>query len=197
MDATETTVITADDALRTRAIDVADRLFYTRGVQSVSMDELRSETGISLKKMYALFPSKEQIVLAVLARRHDIWTAGIADAASRVSTPRDRLLAIYDFLADWFTEDDFRGCGFINSFGELGATVPAVAEATRDQKASFQQYVAEVAAEAGAPAYLAPQLAILAEGAQTTAAISGVPDAAGQARAAAATLIDAAMGSRA
>jgi len=39
---------------------------------------------------------------------------------------------------------------------------------------------------------LAAQLAILAEGAQTTAAIAGTPEAAVQARAAAATLIDAA-----
>jgi hypothetical protein len=44
--------------------------------------------------------------------------------------------------------------------------------------------------DAGAPATLAPQLAILAEGAQTTAAIAGTPDAAHQARAAAETLLD-------
>jgi hypothetical protein len=47
-------------------------------------------------------------------------------------------------------------------------------------------------AEAGGPPALAAQLAILAEGAQTTAAIAGTPEAAAQARAAAATLIDAA-----
>ena len=47
-------------------------------------------------------------------------------------------------------------------------------------------------AEAGVDVSLAPQLAILAEGAQTTAAIEGSPDAAGHARRAAETLIDAA-----
>jgi hypothetical protein len=41
---------------------------------------------------------------------------------------------------------------------------------------------------------LAPQLSILAEGAQTTAAIAGTPDAAGQAREAAEVLIGAALG---
>jgi len=41
---------------------------------------------------------------------------------------------------------------------------------------------------------LAPQLSILAEGAQTTAAIAGSPEAAGQARQAAEVLIDAALG---
>jgi AcrR family transcriptional regulator len=181
---------------REGAIDTADRLFYSKGVQAVGMDELRTEAGISLKKLYAMFPSKESIVLAVLSKRQNVWNDGIADAASRVDGPRAKLLAVYDFLTDWFNTDDFNGCGFINAFGELGATVPAVAELTRAQKESFQLYMAGLVAEAGGPAFLAPQLAILAEGAQTTAAISGSPEAALQARAAAETLIDAALGHR-
>ena len=185
------------DEFRDGAVDAADRLFYWRGVQAVGMDELRAEAGMSLKKLYSLFPSKESIVLAVLHKRQNIWNTGIADAAARVTGPREKLLAVYDFLTEWFNTDDFNGCGFINAFGELGATVPAVAELTRMQKESFQTYMAGLVAEAGGPAFLAPQLAILAEGAQTTAAISGTPDAALQARAAAETLIDAALGARA
>jgi AcrR family transcriptional regulator len=183
-----------ENELRDEVVTAADRLYYARGVQAVGMDELRAASGTSLKKLYAMFPSKESIVLAVLDRRHTIWTDGIERAASTVASPRDKLLAIYDFLADWFSADDYNGCGFINAFGELGATVPSVAEATRAQKESFQEYVAELVREAGAPDFLAPQLALLAEGAQTTAAISGSPDAARHARAAAETLIDAAFG---
>lgn len=186
--------MTIDTESRAQVVDAADRLYYSRGVQAVGMDELRAASGISLKKLYAMFPSKESIVLAVLEHRHGIWEAGIEHAASAVTTPREKLLAIYDFLAEWFATDDFNGCGFINAFGELGATVPAVAEATRAQKDSFQRYVAGLARQAGAPDFLAPQLALLAEGAQTTAAISGTPDAARHARAAAETLIDAAIG---
>lgn len=63
-------------------------------------------------------------------------------------------------------------------------------------KSDFQGYVADLVRAAGGPPALAPQLAILAEGAQTTAAIAGTPDAAAQARAAAETLIDAAFTER-
>jgi len=185
---------TPEELARQQVIDVADRLFYARGIQSVPMDELRTEAGVSLKRMYSLFPSKETLVAAVLRGRNATWTAGILERASRVDAPREKLLAIFDFLADWFAQDDFRGCAFINSFGEMGATAPAVADAARAHKTSFQTYVAELVREAGAPAWLAPQLALLAEGAQTTAAISGLPDAATSARAAASTLIDAAIG---
>ncbi len=182
-----------EDTSRELVLEAADRLYYARGIQSVGMDELRTEAGVSLKKLYQLFPSKEAIVEQVLRRRNSAWTRGIVALADEQPNARGKLLSIYDFLAGWFAEDDFRGCAFINSFGELGATAPGVAEAARSHKASFQQYVGELVRDAGAPPSLAPQLVLLAEGAQTTAAILRQPDAASQARAAAETLIDAAL----
>ncbi|MFZ4896585.1 TetR/AcrR family transcriptional regulator [Plantibacter sp. Mn2098] len=182
--------------LRNTIIDAADRLYYARGIQAVGMDELRAAAGVSLKRLYAEFPGKEEIVLAVMRRRHDLWTAGIGAAVDEADSPRERLLAIYDYLSGWFSEDSFRGCGFINAFGEMGSVSPAVAAITREHKASFQAFVAGLAADAGADPELAPQLSILAEGAQTTAAITGTPEAATQARRAAEILIDAATAAR-
>lgn len=179
--------------VRARIVATADELYNAKGIQAVGMDELRTAAGVSLKKLYAEFPSKSAIVMAVLERRHDSWTEGLEATVRQASTPRDRLLAIFDYLAGWFCQDSFRGCGFINSFAELGAISPDVAEYARKHKESFQHYVGRLSEEAGAPAYLAPQLAILAEGAQTTAAIAGTSDAAGQARQAAEVLIEAAL----
>ena len=179
-----------DDGLaRDRVVEAAGALFYGRGIQTVGMDDLREASGVSLKLLYRLFSSKEGIVLAVLEYRHRLWTEGVKQAVDRAGSPRDRLLAVYDFLADWFATDSFRGCGFINAFGELGGVSPAVAEAARLHKQSFQEYLGRLVADAGGTAELAAQLAILAEGAQTTAAISGTTEAAGQARRAAETLI--------
>jgi AcrR family transcriptional regulator len=178
---------------RDKVLDAAGRLFYARGFQAVGMDAVRDEAGVSLKRMYQLFPSKEDLVEQVLRRGHERWLGWIASATTAASTPRERLLAIYDILARWFDEDDFRGCLFINSFGELGATTPRIATVVREHKAWFQETVAGLVAKAGGPASLAPQLAILAEGAQTTAAITGSNEAAGQARAAAEVLIENAL----
>ena len=182
-----------DTETRDRVLAAADRMFYLRGIQSVTMDQLRHEAGVPLKRIYAEFPSKDAIVEAVLRHRTQVWSDGVQEAAARAHDSRGKLLAVYDFLARWFDTTDFRGCVFINSFGELGATSPSVARIVREQKASFQRYVDELVAEAGGPAYLGPQLALLAEGAQTTAAISGDAAAAGHARAAAETLIAAAL----
>ncbi len=195
--AAKTRASVIDDAsARAKAIAAAGDLFYARGIQSVGMDTLSRDAGIGLKRLYQLFPSKEAIVEQVLAARHEEWTTGLDSAVRRAPTPRDKLLAIFDFLGEWSASDGFRGCVFINSFGELGGKSPRIAEIARAHKQQFQHYLAELAADAGAPAFLAPQLALLAEGAQTTAAISGA-DSAADARAAAVTLIDAALGTQA
>lgn len=181
------------DGVRDRIVAAADALFNARGIQAVGMDQVREACGVPLKRIYAEFTSKERLVVAVLATRHGLWEQGIARAAEGRRDARDRLLAVYDFLEAWFADGSFRGCGFINAFGELGTVSPLVAEAAREHKRSFQRYVADLVAEVGADPELAPQLALLAEGAQTTAAISGTTEPARHARGAAVTLIDAAL----
>jgi AcrR family transcriptional regulator len=181
------------DGVRERIVVAADELFYGRGIQAVGMDQVRERSGVPLKRIYAEFPSKERLVVEVLGARHALWESGIAQSAAQHDDPRDRLIAIYDFLEAWFGDDSFRGCGFINAFGELGTVSALVAESAREHKRSFQGYVAGLVAQLGADPELAPQLALLAEGAQTTAAISGTSEPARHARAAATVLIDAAL----
>jgi AcrR family transcriptional regulator len=186
-----------EPAVRAHIVDVADRLFYARGIQAVGMDEIRTGAGVSLKKLYAAFPGKEQLIAAVLTGRHELWERGVHDAVDAVASPRAKLLAVYDFLEQWFGDETFRGCGFINAFGELGATSPTVAVIAREHKDSFQRFVASltasVVADPDRAEELAAQLALLAEGAQTTAAIAGTTTPAVHARRAAETLVDAAM----
>lgn len=184
----------AEDAVRAGIVTAVGPLFYARGFTTVGMDEVRAVAGVSLKRLYRLFPSKEDLIEQVLLAWREDWETNIVAQVKSAQVPRVRLLAVFDFLAAWFTTEGFRGCAFINSFGELSGTSGRIGAIVRAQKAEFQDYLARVAAEIGAPATLAPQLAILAEGAVTTAAISASPEPARQARAAAEILIDVALG---
>lgn len=182
-----------EEEARERILAAADDLYYRKGYAAVGMDELRAAAGVSLRRLYALFPSKTDIVTAVLARKHAAWESALTGAVAEAGAdPRERLLAVYGYLEQWFCADDFRGCAFINAFGELGGTSPEIASIVRSHKASFQAYMAHLVVAAGAPASLAAQLSILAEGAQSTAAISGDPQVAVEARHAAEVLIGAA-----
>ncbi|MDQ1287232.1 MAG: hypothetical protein QG622_797 [Actinomycetota bacterium] len=183
------TGLTTDPGIRDQVLAAADRLFYARGVQNVGMDAVRSEAGVSLKRLYQVFPSKNALLGEVLRRRSETWDAGLAEASAGATTSREHLLAIFDFLDGWFRSDDFRGCVFVNTFAELGAVSPEVAAVARAHKSRFHRYVEGLVAELGGTADLAAQIALLVEGAQVTAAITGSPVPARQACAATETLL--------
>ncbi|MEV0322850.1 TetR/AcrR family transcriptional regulator [Streptomyces sp. NPDC050658] len=173
-----------------RLLDAAESLYYERGIQSVGMDQVRAASGVSLKRLYQIFPSKSELVLGCLERRDRRWRARLAEYVDGLPEG-GRLLGVYDWLREWFAEPDFRGCAFINSFGELGAVDPAVADAVRAHKDAFHAYVAGLVAAEGRPEWLVGPLVLLAEGAMATAAISGSPQPALQAREGAARLLSA------
>lgn len=189
--------MTDEDEARARIVEAADALYYARGIHEVGMDAVREASGLSLKRIYSVFPSKADLVVAVLSERRRAWDRDLAQTLAAHPAPRGQLLAIFDFLRDWFETEDFRGCIFINSYGESGPTSDSVRNVVRAQKADFQRLVERLTLDAGGTTTLARQLALLAEGAQTSAAIGHDPSWADDARAAAESLIDFALDVRA
>ena len=181
---------TADSA---RILDAAERLFYERGVQAVGIDDIRTAAGLSLKRLYQLFPSKDRLVVAFLERRDRRWRGRLEDfVAARTAAgaePIERILAVFDWLGEWFAEPGFRGCAWINSHGELGGISADVARLAQAHKRAFRAYLAGLVAGAALPEPLTDELFLLAEGAMVTAGIFGRPDPAAVARRAAATLL--------
>ncbi|MDF0530559.1 TetR/AcrR family transcriptional regulator [Tsukamurella sp. 8F] len=172
---------------REHLLDTAESLIYTRGVRAVGMDRLRAESGIPLKRMYSMFPTKEDIVVAVLRRRDRRWRADLAASTSRAGDGTARVLAVFDWLADLFQAPDFRGCVWVNVHGELGSTSPAVLEEVRSHKRAFHDQIVALV-DSSDPA-VAEAIYLLAEGAIVTAGIVGGPDAAHAARHAAGRLL--------
>nr|WP_132427523.1 TetR/AcrR family transcriptional regulator [Pseudonocardia endophytica] len=179
---------------RTRLLDAAEELFYGRGIQSVGMDEVRGRSGLSIKRVYSLYPGKEQLVEAYLERRDRRWRGRLAAAVEREPDRRRRLLAVFDWLDSWFHEPGFRGCAWINGYGELGAVSEPAARQVRAHKEAFAGYLDRLVADAGLPPALAGRLLLLAEGAMVTAGIFGPGDVAVRAREAAEDLVRAASG---
>ncbi|MEU0584730.1 TetR/AcrR family transcriptional regulator [Streptomyces sp. NPDC006132] len=174
---------------RERALDAAEELFYGRGVQSVGMDDVRGASGVSLKRLYHLFPAKEQLVEAYLERRDARWRGRLAEYVERHGEPEQRILAVFDWLGGWFGEPDFRGCAWINAYGELGATSARVAAQVRAHKRAFREYLDSLVDAAGLPAALGGQLFLLAEGAMVTAGVTRSAGPAAEAREAARLLL--------
>ncbi|MFF1811327.1 TetR/AcrR family transcriptional regulator [Streptomyces sp. NPDC058251] len=176
---------------REQALDAAEELFYGRGVQAVGMDDIRGASGVSLKRLYQLFPAKEQLVEAYLERRDVRWRQRLAEHVDRYEEAQERILAVFSWLRQWFAEPGFRGCAWINSYGELGATSPRVSAQVGAHKRAFRDYLGGLVADAGLPDPLADQLYLLAEGAMVTAGITRSTAPAEQAAEAARVLVEA------
>ena len=180
-------------AERTSVLDAAETLFYERGVQAVGIDDVRAAAGVSLKRLYQLFPSKDRLVVEFLERRDTRWRgrlAGFVAGRDREGADAaDRILAVFDWLGEWFAEPGFRGCAWINSYGELGGVSADVARLARAHKTAFRTYLAALVADAALPPDLTDELLLLAEGAMVTAGIFNTHEPARHARRAAERLI--------
>ena len=131
---------------RQRLLESAYALFSRRGVRAVGVDEVIERAAVAKATLYRHFPSKNELVLAFLRRREELWTHGWveSEARRRGGTPEESLLAIFDLFDEWFQRDDFEGCSFVNVLGEdrmvvlrgHDETVPGNVDAVRQQRLS-------------------------------------------------------------
>ncbi|MCA1007484.1 TetR/AcrR family transcriptional regulator [Rhodococcus hoagii] len=163
-------------------LGAAEALFYERGFQAVGMDEIREASGLPLKRIYSLYPGKEALAVAMLDRRDRRWRAELAAHVDRHTSPRDRVIAVFDWLSTWLAGPGHRGCAWINAFGELGGTSEAVAGAVREHKERFREYLTALVSDAGASSTTADAAYLLAEGCMVTAGITGTAQPAVQAQ---------------
>lgn len=169
--------LTEDPILR-----VASHLFYRRGIGNVSIQDIRSRAGVSLKALYARYPSKESLVNAYLRATHERWTesleAAVTQAAPQLSShgtvdPAGRSVAVdavFTWLGEWFATPDFAGCGIANTRGER------LSEEARNVIREHDRHVrAFLNRVAGSPE-AGGSLFVLLEGAISTAAGTGDPE---------------------
>lgn len=177
---------------RERIIAACYDLFSQRGVRDVSMDEVIAASGVAKATLYRHFPSKDDLVIAYLNRREELWTFGTVEAGAKESTddPEGQLLAIFDGFDEWFQLDDFEGNPFINVLLEMGRDHP-LGRASAEHLATVRSFVAAIAAEAGLrePEEFARSFHILMKG-SIVQATEGDLDAAKRAKAMAARLIE-------
>ena len=86
-----------------------------------------------------------------MQRREHRWTRAFVEeeARRRGSTPRDRLLAIFDVFDEWFHRDDFEGCSFINVLLEMGDLESPLGKASAAHLEYIRSVVRTLAEEAG------------------------------------------------
>lgn len=134
-----------------RLVTTAYDLFVRRGVRGVGVDEIIATSKVAKATFYKYFRTKDDLVLAFLARRDQIWTHGFVEegARSRSDNPEGQLLAIFDVYDDWFNQpDEFEACSFVNVMLEMGPHHP-LGQAAISYLGDIRAVVRGLASEAG------------------------------------------------
>ena len=136
---------------RERIDDTAYELFSKRGVRGVGVDELVARSGVAKMTLYRHYPSKDQLALAFLRRREELWTRAWlqAEVERRATAPTERLLTIFDVFDKWFRRSDFEGCTFINVLLETDRKDHPVRVATVEHLATIRAFLRGLAEQAG------------------------------------------------
>lgn len=184
-------------AKREQLIEAALCLFRERGFGATGIDRILAEAGVAKNTLYKHFRSKDELILAALRRedeRQRNWM--MREIERRASSPRDRLLALFDVAGELFASPGFHGCPFIRASGEFSEADGPIRAACFEHAELIRRYIERLAEQAGAaePADLSHQLALLFAGATVAAQASGDAASAGVAKSAAATLVEAACG---
>lgn len=167
----------------------ADRALALGGVLHVQLDDVAVAAGVEARTVRDRFPDVLSLVTMVLHHRQEQWLDGLATASQGITEPRDRILALFSYLESCFLDDDWRGCAFINGYGELGRTEPVIAALADEHLSSIETHLRALCTEAALPVYVADGLSLLVQGAKVEAAIHGTTQPARSARMTAAMLM--------
>jgi AcrR family transcriptional regulator len=183
----------ARTSARERLLAAANELFYKEGVHTVGIDRVIEHAGVAKATLYSAFGSKDELIRAYLAGRHEVRRARMTEQLARYDTPRERLLGVFDVLGDSFTDPAYHGCAFVNASAEAGPGSP-ILEVTGEYRGWVRNLFVDLARAAGIaePEVLARQLVLLYDGAGIAARMDRDPGAAAAAREVAAALVAAA-----
>lgn len=164
-------------------LDTAERLFYEEGFHATGIDRVVAEAGVARMTLYNHFPSKEALIKAVLARRHERYLDELRRAVeARGDAPA--LAALVEAHYEWLRTASPHGCIVLKAMGEFECHGPAIAALGRRLKHDLLALIRETLAQDGEPANddRAESVLLVLEGANALVPVLGWHDAVQRAR---------------
>lgn len=118
------------NSTRERLVEAARLLFWKHGYSSTGIAQILKEADAGSGSLYYFFPTKEDLLLAVLEwYRENLWSQVVQPVFDRVTDPIERIFGILDAYRRGLLLTSFQhGCPIGNLALELSDSHPAVRE---------------------------------------------------------------------
>lgn len=127
--------------IKQNIIETASFLFYKNGYNSTGINEIIAESGIAKATLYNHFKSKEDICLAYLQFKNTTFLTDLKEYCSSLPKGTPQLLGIFEFLENFFVDDDFNGCWCIKTVSEIPKENEKIRAEIKRQKELFIQLI--------------------------------------------------------
>ena len=160
---------------RETLLDTAERLFYEEGFHATGIDRVVAEAGVARMTLYNHFPSKDDLVRAVIERRQGRFFAEIHRAieARGAESALDAVVAVH---CRWLRSVSRHGCMLIKAMGEYERHAADIHALTQRLKHDLLALIRDALALDGEPAQEAPaeRVLLVLEGANALVPVLGV-----------------------
>lgn len=160
---------------RERLLDTATALFNERGVLAVGVNTVITEADVAPMTLYRQFGGKDELVAATLELWSTRWLDSITRKLERYGDDAmARYAGLWDAMAEWFAEKDFRGSYIANAAAELRSEPDHRGhKVIAEHRQAVRDFLGDLARDAGAedPGKLAAQLLVLMDGAVALATV--------------------------
>lgn len=129
-------------------LDAALQVFWRKGYEMTTLDDLTRATGLSRSSLYGCFGSKHDVYLAAINRYDDESYKALRALAHAAPTPRDTVQRVIEAIAD--VDGDRRGCFFVNCVTELAPHDAEIEALSRRHLDRIEDLLADAYRDGGA-----------------------------------------------
>ena len=120
---------------RTQIILAAFNLFKENGFYATGVDLIMRQANVSKRTMYIYFPTKNDLIVAVMAYYRTNYERNLRDLLARDDlNSREKILAIFEQAGSWFNDPQFHGCLAVNAMGEFAGKDVKIENACQEFK---------------------------------------------------------------
>ena len=127
--------------IRQTIVETASNLFYKNGYNLTGINEIIREAGIAKATLYSHFRSKDDICVAYLRHKNDTFLEEIKAYVLKSPKGKTQLLALFNFLKNFFKDKDFNGCWCIRTIAEIPREKENIRAEIQSQKNQFLQLI--------------------------------------------------------